>query len=60
MYAAAIYKQLDDFRSGKRSSPIMNTIAKTLSKKDSADVAAYFASRPVGTGESAPRGPATR
>jgi cytochrome c553 len=46
MDAAVIYKQLDDFRSGKRSWGVMNAIAKALSDKDSADVAAYFASRP--------------
>jgi cytochrome c553 len=47
MDAAAIYKQLDDFRSGKRSWGVMNAIAKALSDKDSADVAAYFASLPA-------------
>ena len=45
MDAGAIYKQLDDFRSGKRSSGVMNAIAQALSQQDSADVAAYFASR---------------
>jgi cytochrome c553 len=48
MDAAVIYKQLDDFRSGKRSGGVMNAIAIALSDKDSADVAAYFASRPMG------------
>ena len=48
MDAAVIYKQLDDFRSGKRSGGVMNAIAMALSDKDSADVAAYFASLPVG------------
>jgi cytochrome c553 len=48
MDAAVIYKQLDDFRAGKRSGGVMNAIAMALSDKDSADVAAYFASRPVG------------
>jgi cytochrome c553 len=43
-----IYKQLDDFRSQKRSSPIMAGIATTLSAQDSANAAAYFASRPGG------------
>jgi cytochrome c553 len=48
MDAAVIYKQLDDFRSGKRLSGVMNAIARALSDQDSADVAAYFASRPGG------------
>jgi cytochrome c553 len=43
--AAVIYKQLDDFRSGKRSWGAMNAIAQALSQQDSADVAAFFASR---------------
>ena len=54
MDAAVIYKQLDDFRSGKRSGGVMNGIAMALSEKDSADVAAYFASRPVGLHEDPP------
>jgi cytochrome c553 len=45
MDAAVIYKQLDDFRSGKRSWGAMNAIAQALSQQDSADVAAFFASR---------------
>jgi cytochrome c553 len=48
MDAAAIYKQLDDFRSGKRLSGVMEGMAKALSAQDSADVAAYFAARPGG------------
>jgi cytochrome c553 len=43
MDAPAIYKQLDDFRSGKRQWGVMEAIAKALSPEDSADVAAYFA-----------------
>ena len=45
MDAAAIYKELDDFRSGKRLWGAMNAIAQALSAQDSADVAAYFASQ---------------
>ncbi len=45
MDAAVIYKQLDDFRSGKRSWGAMNAIAQALSAQDAADVAAYFATR---------------
>jgi cytochrome c553 len=45
MDAVVIYKQLDDFRVGKRSWGAMNGIAQALSPEASADVAAYFASR---------------
>jgi cytochrome c553 len=48
MEDAVIYKQLDDFRAGKRQSGVMNAIAKALSPSASADVAAYFASRTKG------------
>jgi cytochrome c553 len=54
MDAEVIYKQLDDFRSGKRTGGVMNAIAMALSDTDSADVAAYFASRPVGPGREDP------
>lgn len=45
MDATVIYKQLDDFRAGKRSWGAMNGIGQALSAESSADVAAYFASR---------------
>ena len=45
MDAAAIFKQLADYHSGKRSWGVMNGIAKTLTVRDWADVAAYFSSR---------------
>ena len=48
MEGAVIYKQLDDFRAGKRQSGVMNAIAQALSAQDWADVAAYFASRTKG------------
>ena len=48
MDAVVIYKQLDDFRSGKRSWGAMNAIAQALSPQDSADVAAHFAKIPGG------------
>ena len=48
MDSAVIYKQLADYRSGKRLWGVMNGIAKALSVKDSADVASYFAGRPGG------------
>ena len=51
MDAAVIFKQLDDFRAGKRSWGAMNGIAHALSPEASADVAAYFTSRtPSGGG----------
>jgi cytochrome c553 len=46
--AAVIYKQLDDFRSGKRSWGAMNAIAKALTEQDWADVGVYFASQANG------------
>jgi cytochrome c553 len=56
MEAVTIFKQLDDFRSGKRISGVMNAIATALTPESSADVAAFFASQPNGmpapTGES--------
>lgn len=48
MDAAAIYKQLDDYRSGKRFWGVMGAIAQALSPQDSADVAAYFSSQAGG------------
>jgi len=48
MDAAVIYKQLDDFRAGKRWYGAMNGIAQALSPQASADVAVYFASRTDG------------
>jgi predicted ATPase len=48
--AAVIYKQLDDFRAGKRSWGAMNGIAQALSPQASADVAVYFARRTGGLG----------
>jgi len=48
MEAAVTYKQLDDFRSGKRASAMMNGIAAALSPEASADIAAYYAALPNG------------
>ena len=42
-----VWKQLDDFRSGKRNSPVMQPIANSLSLEDSADVAAYYWLMPI-------------
>jgi cytochrome c553 len=48
MDAAVIFKQLDDYRSGKRLWGVMGAIAKALSPQDSTDAAAYFAAQPGG------------
>jgi cytochrome c553 len=48
MDSAVIYKQLADYRSGKRLWGVMNGMAEALSVKDSADVASYFEGRPGG------------
>lgn len=48
MDAAAMFKQLADYRSGKRLWGVMGAIAMALSAQDSADVAAYFAGAPEG------------
>ena len=42
-----IWKQLEDFRSGKRSSHVMQPIANSLTLQDSADVAAYYWMMPI-------------
>ena len=41
--AAAIYKQLSDFRSGARYSEVMSPVAQKLAPDQLAEVAAYFA-----------------
>ncbi len=56
MNPAVIYKQLDDYRSGKRLWGVMSAIATVLTDQDSADVAAYFAHRPNGLAAVAPEG----
>ena len=48
MDAAAMFKQLDDYRSGKRLWGVMGALAKALSAQDSADVAAYFSAQAGG------------
>jgi cytochrome c553 len=60
MDAEAIFKQLSDYRSGKRSWGVMNAIAKALTIQDLADVAAYFSTRTgrlqANSGERIPQG----
>src|SRR5262245_65488426 len=43
---AAIYKQLNDYRTGSRSHQLMTDIAKALDEATLADVAAYYAAQP--------------
>ncbi len=45
-YPEVIIKQLMDYRSGKRGSPIMEALARGLSDTDIADLAAYYAYLP--------------
>jgi cytochrome c553 len=40
-----LVKQLHDFRSGDRASPIMSPIAKDLAQEDLRNIAAYFAAK---------------
>jgi cytochrome c553 len=47
MERLVIWKQLEDFRSGKRSSHVMQPIANSLTLQDSADVAAYYWMMPI-------------
>ena len=43
----AVWKELEDFRSHKRMSRVMEPIAESLSARDLADVVAYYAKLPV-------------
>lgn len=45
--AAAIYKQLSDFKSGSRKNALMSPLAQPLSEEQSVSLAAHFASFPV-------------
>jgi len=40
-----LYKQLQDYKNGNRQDPMMESIAKSLSEQDAADLAAWFASQ---------------
>jgi cytochrome c553 len=42
-----MWKQLNDFRAGKRKSEIMNTVATALAIQDYADLAAYYSMLPT-------------
>jgi cytochrome c553 len=58
--AASAFKELSDFRSGKRQWGVMNGIARALSPRDLADVSAYYAGQagglPALSGISMPHG----
>jgi cytochrome c553 len=43
---AAIYKQLNDYRTGSRTNPLMTGVAQALDETTLADVAAYYAAQP--------------
>jgi cytochrome c553 len=45
-YAAAMYKQLQDFKSGARESAVMSPLARDLSGEDMRELAAYYAYLP--------------
>jgi len=45
-YPEVVMKQLRDYKDGKRGSPIMVALAKNLSERDIADLAAYYAYLP--------------
>jgi cytochrome c553 len=45
-YPEVVIKQMLDYRSGKRSSSIMEALSKGLSERDIADLAAYYAYLP--------------
>jgi cytochrome c553 len=49
--AAAIYKQLEDFRSGKRNAAVMGVYVSPLSEQNLLDLAAYYASLPSPMGD---------
>ena len=44
-FADYLYKALSDYKTGKRSNPVMKGIAGALSKKDMEDLAAWFSSQ---------------
>ena len=54
---AALYKQLEDYKSGKRSTEVMGVYVASLSPQDVLDLATYFASPPSPFAASAPSSP---
>ena len=55
--ADATYKQLADFRSGKRENPLMSPFAKGLSDAQIADISAYYAAQPAALARTGPEIP---
>jgi len=53
----AIYKQLEDFKSGKRNTDVMGVYVASLSAQDVLDLATHFASLPNPFAASAPGSP---
>ncbi|HJS86839.1 MAG TPA: c-type cytochrome [Acetobacteraceae bacterium] len=49
-YAAVIYKELEDYKSGARTSAVMMPIVADLSQRDMRDLAAYYAYLPRPSG----------
>ena len=50
-HAAHIVKQLQDFKSGKRTDPTMNAMVAPLSEQDMVDIGAFYATQTVSVGE---------
>jgi cytochrome c553 len=55
-YAVAIYKELQDFKSGARASAVMAPLVADLSDTDMRDLAAYYAYLPRVSGDGAAEG----
>jgi cbb3-type cytochrome c oxidase subunit III len=53
-HAGYLAKQLNDFKSGKRKNATMSAMAATLSDQDIQDLAAYYSSQTIKTGEADP------
>ncbi len=47
-YEDYLYQSLQDYKTGKRNNPIMRGMSTPLSDQDISDLAAYFASQPMG------------
>jgi len=56
--AEVIYKQLDDYRTGKRQNPIMQAMAAPLDDQQIADLASHFAALPLAQGKGGTEKPA--
>lgn len=52
-HANYLVKQLQDFKSGERLHPVMNSMAESLAENDMADIAAWFSSNPPMSGSGA-------